>query len=371
MGLGSASIVSLGEARHLAAQCRQLRAEGVDPIEAKRAKKTKIALDTIRNITFAEAAESYFKAHSAGWRSPKHTFQWKASLETYVFPVIGALPIHFVDTAAIIKISEPFWSAKPETASRVRGRIEAVIAWAKARGFYAGDNPATWRNHLDKLLPSVSSLQKKNPVKRHVALPDADLPAFLTELRQYEDRTALALEFAILTAARSKEVLGAAWDEIDFDNHIWTVPAERMKTAKKHRVPLSARAIEILEGLPRNGTLIFSGLSDKELLRQMRRMDAGDATPHGFRSSFMDWAHETTAFPKAVIDMALAHSIGDKTEAAYRRGILLAKRARLMDEWGKFCSTPAATGDDVISLRRSVRNRHGSAAQKNTKAARR
>jgi integrase len=190
MGLGSASIVSLGEARHLAAQCRQLRAEGVDPIEAKRAKKTKIALDTIRNITFAEAAESYFKAHSAGWRSPKHAFQWKASLETYVFPVIGALPIHFVDTAAIIKILEPFWSAKPETASRVRGRIEAVIAWAKARGFYAGDNPPKWRNHLDKLLPSVSSLQKKKPVKRQVALPDADLPAFLTELRQYEDRTA-------------------------------------------------------------------------------------------------------------------------------------------------------------------------------------
>lgn len=272
-------------------------------------------------------------------------------MAVYAYPIMGDLPVAAIDTSLVLKTIEPIWSVKPETASRLRGRIEAVLDWAGARGFRHGENPARWRGHLDKLLPASGKLRR---VKHHAALPFSDIPIFMVDLRTREGLSARALEFAILTATRTGETVNARWNEIDTTAKIWTIPAERMKAGRRHRVPLSARALQILEELPRNGDFVFIGvhadrpLSNMSLLSTLRRMGRGDLTTHGFRSTFRDWCAERTAYARDVAEMALAHAIKDQTEAAYRRGDLFEKRRRLMSEWAKYCSSARGTAKLIM-----------------------
>lgn len=349
MGLGPLHTIGLAEARARATAHRQRRLDGVDPIDARRADKQQARLDIAKAITFKECAAKYITAHKAGWRNAKHAAQWTATLETYAEPEIGALSVQAIDTGLVLKVLEPIWATKPETATRVRGRIEAILDWATVRGYRKGDNPARWRGHLDQTLPARAKVAK---VEHHAALPYGELGGFVASLRQQEGTAALALEFAILTAARTGEVIGATWAEIDVAGKVWTLPAERMKAGKEHRVPLGARAVEIVEDMkklagadaPANG-FVFPGakrgrpLSNMAFLMLLRRMGRDDLTAHGFRSTFRDWAAERTSFPAEVAEMALAHAVGDKVEAAYRRGDLVEKRRRLMVEWAKFCAT--------------------------------
>ena len=300
-------------------------------------------------MTFAACAERYIASHKVGWRNPKHAAQWPATLGTYVYPVFGSLPVQAVDVGLVMKAIEPIWVQKPETAGRVRGRIERVLDWATARGYRQGENPARWRGHLENLLPKKSKVRR---VEHHAALPYVEIGAFMAELRQQEGVPARALEFAILTAARTGEVIGAKWDEIDLDERLWTVPAERMKAGKEHRVPLSDVALAIVEERRKiqQDDHIFPGgkagrpISNMAMLMLLRRMGRGDLTAHGFRSSFRDWAAERTTFPAEVAEMALAHTVSDKVEAAYRRGDLFQKRRYLMEAWAKFCATVKASG---------------------------
>jgi integrase len=358
MGLGPTHTVSLAEARQKALECRKARLEGLDPIQARRGKRIQAKLDVAKAMTFAACAERYIASHKAGWRNPKHAAQWPATLGTYVYPVFGSLPVQAVDVGLVMKAIEPIWTAKPETASRVRGRIESVLDWATARGYRQGENPARWRGHLENLLPKKSKVRR---VEHHSALPYAEIAAFTAELRQQEGVAARALEFAILTAARTGEVIGAKWDEIDLGEPLWAVPAERMKAGKEHRVPLSDAAIAILEGMRkiRQGDHIFPGgkagrpISNMAMLMLLRRMGRGDLTAHGFRSSFRDWAAERTTFPAEVAEMALAHAVSDKVEAAYRRGDLFQKRRQLSDAWAKFCAAAPAAGQ-VVPIRKQA-----------------
>lgn len=355
MGLGSVQLISLAEAREKAREARRLRLDGIDPLEHKRAKRRQASLDAARGVTFKQAAERYIASHAAGWRNPKHKGQWKATLAIYAYPVFGDLEIADVDTGLVLKALEPIWAAKPETASRVRGRIEAVLDWAKARGRREGENPARWRGHLDKLLPARRKMRR---VEHHAALSYTELPAFMAALRKREAIATRALEFAILTAARTGEVIGATWDEIDLGARLWTVPADRMKGRRQHRVPLSDRAIELLKALPREveSRFVFPGarkgrpLSNMAFLMMLRRMGREDLTAHGFRSTFRDWAAETTAYPNELVEMALAHVVSSKTEAAYRRGDMLDKRRRLMAEWAAFSASPPREGK-VLPIR--------------------
>ncbi|MBC7103815.1 MAG: integrase arm-type DNA-binding domain-containing protein [Parvibaculum sp.] len=354
MGLGALMTVTLAEAREKARECRKALSEGLDPIEARDGIRKAAAVDAARAVTFREAAERYIEAHRPGWKNAKHADQWGSTLEAYVYPTIGALPVAAVDVALVLKCIEPIWSTKPETAGRVRGRIESVLDWAAARGYRTGDNPARWRGHLDKLLPPKSKVAK---VKHHAAMPYADVPAFMAELRDRSDNSSRCLEFAVLTASRTGEAIGARLEEIDLSAKVWTIPAERMKGGREHRAPLSDRALEIVRSMPREGDFVFPGakagqpLSNMALLMTLRRMGHEDLTAHGFRSSFRDWAAEQTAFPNEVAEMALAHAVGDKVEAAYRRGDLLAKRRQLMDAWAKFCSSPRTAGADVLPIK--------------------
>ena len=353
MGLGSFNVVNLEHARELAGEYRKLRRQGVDPIEMRRKAKTEAALSAAKSITFAKCAQDYIKSHRAGWRSAKNLQQWENTLATYAEPIIGALPVQAVDTALMCKVLEPIWTTKPETASRVRRRIESILDWAKVRGYREGENPARWRGHLDKLLPARSKVRK---VKHHAALPYAEMPAFMAELHKREDTSARALEFAILTAARSGEVLAARWEEFDLAGAVWAVPAEHMKTGKEHRVPLAPRTVKIVKDMVRSSEFVFprdkSGkpLSERALWKKLRHMKVENASAHGFRSTFRDWAAERTNYPNHVVEMALAHAIGDSVEAAYRRGDLFDKRRRLMDEWARFCNAPVSAGA-VIPLR--------------------
>jgi integrase len=315
MGLGPRALFSLSAARAKALNARRLRHEGIDPIEIRHAERAKARLDAARAVTFNQCAESYIKAHRAGWRNEKHAAQWTSTLATYAGPVIGALPVQAIDTALVLKVLEPIWTTKPETASRLRGRIEAVLDWAKVRGYRAGENPARWRGHLDKLLPARGKVRK---VEHHAALPYAELPAFMSELREHSSLIARALEFTILSATRTSETIGASWDEIDIEAKVWTIPGGRMKAGKEHRVPLCDRALGILRGLHRHGERIFPLTDDAAMLKLLRGMRPGQ-TVHGSRSSFRDWAAETTNFPNHVVEMALAHTIGDKVEKASRR----------------------------------------------------
>jgi integrase len=359
MGLGSLSAVSLADARTKAGECRTLRQEGIDPIEARNARHAQAALDAAKSITFKDAADRYINAHRAGWKNAKHAAQWGNTLATYVLPTLGALSVQAIDTALVVKVLEPIWTTKPETASRLRGRIETVLDWAKVRGLRDGDNPARWRGHLEFDFPARA---KVRAIKHHAALTYTEIPAFMVQLRQQEGVAARALEFTILTAARTAETTGAKRGEANIAEKVWSVPAERMKAGKEHRVPLSSRALTILSGAAAtetgDGAFVFAGgrkgkpLSNMAMAAVLKRMARDDITVHGFRSTFRDWAAERTNFPNEVVEMALAHAVGDKVEAAYRRGDLFDKRRRLMAEWATFCNTPkAASGSTVVAMR--------------------
>jgi len=342
MGLGGLRTVDLAKARTLARECRSLLLDGKDPIEARKAVRLANALQRARSMTFDQCAAAYIDAHRKGWKNAKHADQWKNTLATYASPIIGALPVADVDTDLVVKVLSPIWTVKTETATRVRGRIESVLDWATVSRFRQGDNPARWRGHLENLLADPNRIA---PVRNHPALPWREVPAFMLLLRQCRGIAARAAEFAILTAARSGEVRGATWDEVDLDAMLWIVPAERMKAGKEHRVPLSTAAMDLLVAMPRRKGLIFHGryesaaLSDMSLTAVLRRMDRGDITIHGFRSSFRDWCAEAVgnSFSREVCEHALAHSLPDKVEAAYRRGDLLEKRVVLMQAWADYC----------------------------------
>ena len=334
MGVGSLRTVSLAEARQAARECRKQVRDGIDPIiSRRRAEKASRRLEGAKFMTFRQCAEAYIRTHGAAWRNIKHARQWSSTLESYAYPVIGGLPVQAVDTALVARILEPIWAAKPETASRVRGRIEAILDSAKVLEYRSGENPARWRGHLDKLLPAPSKLRK---VKHHAALPYGEMGAFMAELRGRGAIAARGLEFLILTAARTSEVTGLRWDEIDVDKSVWTIPAGRMKSKKPHRIPLSSDALALFQAMKvvRRSDFVFAGdrpnrpLSNMAFLQLLKRLGRSDLTVHGFRSSFRDWAAERTAYPNEVAEMALAHAVPDKVEAAYRRGDLLAKRQR-------------------------------------------
>jgi integrase len=347
MGFGTPATVPLADAREKAAHARRKVAQGIDPINER--KRT-------RGVpTFGEMADQVRESLSAGFRNEKHKAQWKSSLATYAAPLKDKA-IDTIATDDVLAVLKPIWTDKAETASRVRGRIEKVLDAAKAKGFRQGENPARWRGHLDHLLPRQSKLARSH----HAAMPYEHVAAFVGRLRESDSLTALALEFCILTAARSGEVLGARWSEIDLESKVWTLPPERMKAGRDHRVPLSERAAAILRQLAetRTGDFVFPGqrkdksLSDKAMDRTLRRMTA-DITVHGFRSSFRDWAGNETSYPRDLIETALAHVIGDKAEQAYRRSDALEKRRKLMEAWAVYCE-PKASGNIVqINKRKS------------------
>jgi integrase len=353
MGIGSYFDYTLSEARERARQYRKLVKEGLDPIEARKAKRTEAKVEKANAMTFRQCADAYIAAHRAGWKNSKHAAQWPSTLEAYVHPVFGELPVQAVDTGLVTKVLEPIWITKTETASRVRGRIESILDWATVREYRQGDNPARWKGHLEEVLAEKSKVRR---VEHHAALPYAELPGFMAELRNQEGIAARALEFAILTAARTSEVLGARWAEIDLEARLWTVPGSRMKAGKDHRVPLSDAAMAVLEDMEaiREGEFVFPGgkarrpLSNMAFLMLLRRMGRGDLTAHGFRSTFSDWCAEQTAFPSEAREMALAHTVSDKVEAAYRRGDLLQKRRDLAAAWARYCSDPP--GGNVFDL---------------------
>lgn len=345
-------------ARDLATEARRKTRAGIDPIGERSTDKINARVSAAKSMTFQECADAYIEAKRAEWKNPKHVQQWTNTLTTYCGPVFGKLPVSEVDTALIMKALHPIWTTKTETADRVRGRIEAVLGWATVGKFRQGDNPARWKNHLDKLLPSPS---KVTPTVHHAALPFAEVGVFMAALRQQEGMGASALEFTILTACRSGEVRNAVWSEFDLDGHVWVIPKERMKAKKEHRVPLSKAAIKVLTRMQaeQRGNLVFPGrdegkpISDMTMTAVLRRMNRGDLTTHGFRSTFRDWVSESTAYPRDVAEMALAHTIGDKVEAAYRRGDLFTKRVRMMDDWAKYCAMVQSDTENVVPLKKS------------------
>jgi integrase len=338
------------------AQCRRLVAAGIDPIKARNDERQAALIEAAKAITFEQCGQAFIAGHEAGWQHGKHRQQWRNTLKTYAYPVFGALPVGAVDTSLVMKVLEPIWAAKPETAGRVRGRIERVLDWAKVRGYRDGENPARLRGHLDNLLPKKSKLHK---VKHHAALPYKDIGTFMATLREETSISAQALTLLILTATRTSETLEATWDEIKLDERVWIIPAKRMKADREHRVPLATRTVAILKQMAeiRTGDFFFAGtkqgrpLSNMTLAMLLRRMGYGHITAHGFRSSFRDWAAERTSFPREVAEMALAHKIPDAVEAAYRRGDLFEKRRRLMDAWSEFCAGKPAT-TEVVPLKR-------------------
>lgn len=361
VGLGAAAgpdAISLANARDLAAALRLKVKAGIDPL-AERDREAAEALaeaqaTEVAGITFKSVAATYIAANEDSWRNSKHRQQWRNTLSNYVYPVMGELPVAEIETAHVLSVIEPIWREKAETASRIRGRIETVLDAAKARGYRQGENPARWRGHLEQLLPARSRLTRGH----HKAMPYEAISEFVSKLRKREAIAALALEFTILTAARTSEVIGAKWSEVDPDRALWTIPAERMKAAKEHRVPLSPRIIEILEAArPLASEWLFPGtkggkLSSMAMSMLLRRMKQ-DCTVHGFRSSFRDWAAESTGYSHEVCEMALAHVVGNKVEAAYRRGDLFEKRYRLMIEWARYCDGGRASGDKVLPIRRA------------------
>jgi integrase len=360
MGLGSAFTVTLADAREKAQDCRKLLLDEKDPIAVRDAKRAQAKVEALKSKTFEQCAEIYIEAHRAGWRNEKHAAQWLSTLKTYAYPVFGNLPVHLIDTCLVMKVLEPIWTKRPETASRLRGRIEAVLNWAKTREYRAGENPAAWKGHLENLLPAR---RKVATVEHHPALPYDDLGAFMAALRAQEGTAAKALEYLILTAARTGEVIGARWDEIDLDHKdgpLWLIPAPRTKAKKEHRVPLAPAAVAVIQALRARaeGDFIFpsvkSGqpLSNMGMLVLLERMGHHDITVHGFRSTFRDWVGESTSFPVDVAEAALAHTRKDKTEAAYARGDLFRKRRKLMEAWAAYCTAPAK-GGKVVQLKRA------------------
>jgi integrase len=357
MGLGTYELVPLAEARAKALAARIEAKAGRDPLALREAEKLQVKVAAARSLTFRQAAEAYIAAHRERWRNAKHAGQWSVTLASYAYPVFGDFQVAVVDKRDVLAALEPIWTAKPETASRVRGRIEAVLDWAAERGHRAeGDNPAR-RERLKHSLPSRAALAKAKPRGNHAALPFVEMPAFWADLAARDGIGARALAFAILTAARTGEVIGADWREMDLEAAVWTLPGERMKGGREHRVPLSAPALALLRTLSPQATgPVFAGhgraLSNMAMLATLRRMGRPDITTHGFRSTFRDWAAERTAFPREAAEAALAHAIGDKVEAAYRRGDLFEKRRKLMEAWGAYCVTPAGERGAVVGMRR-------------------
>lgn len=340
MGIGSLRDLGLAQARAKAADCRRLVIAGKDPIRERREARSEAAVAATARLTFDQCAAAYIAAHRDGWRNVKHAAQRESTLRLHASPVIGALPIADIALPQIMKILEPIWRDKTETATRIRGRVESIIDWVTVRGFRSGDNPARWRGHLDQLLPKPS---KVTTVEHHAAIAFDQMPEFFGRLCRQQGMGARALAFVILTGARSGEVRGATRGEIDFEGAVWTVPGERMKAGREHRVPLSVAALQLVAASEdaSDDALLFPAprggqLSDMTLSAVMRRMKV-QAVPHGFRSTFRDWCSERTDFPREVAEMALAHAIGDKVEAAYRRGDLFDKRRQLMVKWANFC----------------------------------
>ncbi|WP_416269006.1 integrase arm-type DNA-binding domain-containing protein [Burkholderia cepacia] len=362
MGLGPYSALSLAEARKRAEDCRRSLLDGVDPIEARKGDRLQQKLQVARSMTFADCASTYIAAHRDSWKNAKHAQQWENTIEAYANPVIGKIPVQDVDTALVVRVLEPIWKEKQETANRLRGRIEVILNWARTSELRTGENPARWRGHLQNLLPRKSRVRS---IRHHPALPFAEMGSFMVTLRAQEGIAARALEFTILTAARTGEVIGATFDEFDERRNVWTVPAERMKAERAHRVPLSERAAQIVREMRalKASKCLFPGRSDGKPLSNMamlallKRMGRGDLTVHGFRSTFRDWTSELTGYPREVAEAALAHAVGDQVEAAYRRGDLFAKRRQMMDAWAKYCDTPKR-GGDVVPMHRNTGNGH-------------
>ncbi|MCP3679158.1 MAG: tyrosine-type recombinase/integrase [Gammaproteobacteria bacterium] len=340
MGLGGFPAVSLGDARNKAAKCRQQVLQGFDPIAVRHKMPTTAP-------TFTMCAARYIKSQRRGWKNRKHAKQWASTLRTYACPVIGAKVIDSIETQDILSILTPIWTTKTETAKRLQGRMENIFDYALAHKYREGLNPAQWRGYLDKLLPKPARVKK---VAHHPAMPHYEACQFIAELKDNNSNSSLALQFLILTATRTSEVLQAQWHEIDTANNIWTIPAERMKTKREHRVPLSRQSMEIINKLPSvaGNPYLFTGarrgrsLSNMALLQLMRGMgygvggDRGNYVPHGFRSSFRDWSGEISSYPRDVAEMALAHVIANKVEAAYRRGDLFSKRSNMMQDWADY-----------------------------------
>lgn len=383
IGLGPAAgagAISLADARTMARELSAQAAKG-EALEGKRTKARKAAAqgqaEALTRRTFRDVAEAFIDRKEGGWRNDKHRQQWRNTLATYAYPIMGDLPVSLIGTDHVLKVLEPIWSNKPETASRVRGRIENVLSAAKVQGMRSGENPALWRGHLDHILPKPGKLNRGH----HAALAYGELPTFMADLRAREALAARALEFAILTAARTGEVIGATWAEIDLVAAVWTIPASRMKAGKEHSVPLSPRAVAILEGVqchntkgradaplfPASDGEALSGMAMAMLIRRMHKSEQAEGRPgwidrkeggrlitsHGFRSTFRDWAGEQSAFPREVIEHALAHQIPDKAEAAYSRATLLPRRVKLMDAWAEYCARPATAGGTVTPIRQT------------------
>ncbi len=357
MGLGSICKVSLAVARRKAADCHKLLEGHIDPIQHRKAARSTAALASAKTITFKEAAARYIAMRSKGLKSTKHAAQWGTTIATYAEPVLGKLPARDITVGLVHQLLEPIWTTKPETAGRVRGRIEKILGWAKVNNYREGENPARWRDNLDQLLPKLSEVRK---VKHHPALPYAKLPSFLEKLRQEEGTAARALEFTILTAARTEEVLLARPGEINKRERLWTAPADHMKLKREHLVPLSYRAMELLDEASESYLFPSPSHPDKHLsnmamLMVLDRTGYGHVTVHGFRSTFKDWTRDRTRFENYVSEAALAHASGDKIEAAYARSAVLDKRRKLMEAWAAFCTSPpeAAHVDVVVALRPS------------------
>ena len=356
MGLGATYTVSLAEAREKSRSLRQQLLDGIDPLEAREAAHRARLAEAAKAMTFRQCAEAYMKLHGDGWGA-EHLQQWQASLATYVYPKIGGVPVRDIDQATVMQIVTPIWTTKPTTAGRVRSRIEAVMDYATANGFRAGDNPA----HILSALPKKS---KVAPVEHFAALPWEQVPQFMTDLRGLQSVAARCTEFLILTAARSGEAIGATWDEVDLKAKTWTIPGDRMKAGEQHRVPLTAAALALLSDLPRTGPFVFGGSKPlqetalrRQVLHRLRPSDDGrrfgtSVTVHGFRAAFKTWAGERTNYANETVELALAHSIGNKTEQAYERGDKFPKRARLMNAWSDFCTKEATPAAEITPLRR-------------------
>ena len=359
MGLGPVKDLSLAEARLKAQECRILVKQKIDPIEKRKKEQAALLKAAQTKQSFQECKEGFLKAHSSSWKNKKHIQQWENTLESYALPIIGKMDIKDVDTAAIMRILDPIWKTKTETAKRLRGRIERILDWATVQGFRQGDNPARWKGHLSELLAAPTTLMK---VKHMPSMPYAEIPSFIEKLEEIGSIGSKALRYLILTATRSSEVRLAQWDEIDMSKGVWTIPDERMKANKEHTIPLCNEALSILNSLPRmvDNPYIFTGIksgrpiSDMTLTKILRDQGIKKITVHGFRSSFRDWAGEQTNYPRNVIEFCLAHKLKDKVEAAYHRSNLLEKRRPLMEQWAKHCFSPAIKeGAKVIKLNQS------------------
>jgi integrase len=356
MGLGSLNVVGLKEAREQAREYCALRLRGIDPLQHRNAQRAAVVAANMKSITFEAAAHAYITAHRDEWRSQQHAQEWPRSLAKHVFPTLGSLSVSTIDTALMVKSLQTVWQSAPETAARLRGRVEAILDWSTVAGYRSGDNPARWNGHLEYLLAAP----RKRRVEHLPAMPWQQVPAFMEKLRAVGSVATRALEFAILTAARTGEIRGASWSEIDRENAVWSIPGERTKSGRQHRVPLAPRAVQILKEVcfAHQGQHLFSssvkgGLGESAFRKLLKALGHHDITVHGFRSSFRDWAGESTNFPREVCEAALAHATGDRVEAAYHRADLFEKRRKLMNAWAAYCSKPAPTGATITPLRKA------------------